>query len=117
MNKRNKKILVAPIIGKVCQLNAYMIANGKRAYKIIQHNYIDELLKQGFGEWLYFREEPGHLVCVLKSQYKPQHKAALKIEQFIKLHENETWQIHERNYRPRRSRGRNGNRRAEAKRS
>lgn len=57
MNKRNKKILVAPIIGKVCQLNAYMIANGKRAYKIIQHNYIDELLKQGYHLFFYARRQ------------------------------------------------------------
>lgn len=82
-----------------------------------QREIADLAYARGFGEWLYFREEPGHMVCVLKAQYKPQRKAALEIEQLIKLHENETWKIHERNYRPRRSRGRSGNRRSASKRS
>ena len=41
LSRRNRQVLYSPIVGKVVALNHYMIEHGKRAYKIVQHNYID----------------------------------------------------------------------------
>ena len=57
MSRRNKRILLSPIIGRVIALNGYMIAHGKRAYKIVQHNYIDTVLKDGCLLFLYARRQ------------------------------------------------------------
>lgn len=57
LSKRNKLILSSPIIGKVIELNQYMIEHGKRAYKIIQHNYIDDMLKDGRILFKYARRQ------------------------------------------------------------
>ena len=47
MNNRTRAALKTPVIGRVVTLNNYMITHGKRAYKIVQHNYIDTILKEG----------------------------------------------------------------------
>lgn len=47
MNNRTRAALKTPVIGRVVTLNKYMITHGKRAYKIVQHNYIDTILKEG----------------------------------------------------------------------
>ena len=57
LNRRNKRILVSPIIGRVIALNKYMILHGERAYKIVKHNYIDDLLKEGGLLFLYARRQ------------------------------------------------------------
>lgn len=57
LNRRNKQILMSPIINKVIALNIYMTEHGKRAYKIVQHNYIDALLKDGSTLFRYARRQ------------------------------------------------------------
>lgn len=57
LSRRNRAILESPIIGRVIQLNQYMIAHGKRAYKIVQHNYIDRLLQEGLTLFMYARRQ------------------------------------------------------------
>lgn len=47
MNSRTYTALKTPVIGRVVMLNRYMINYGKKAYKLIQHNYIDSILKEG----------------------------------------------------------------------
>lgn len=56
-NRRNRRILVSPIIGRVIELNNYMIHHGKQAYKIVQHNYIDAMLKDGCTLFRYARRQ------------------------------------------------------------
>ena len=57
LSRRNRQVLYSPIIGKVVALNHYMIEHGKRAYKIVQHNYIDTLLKDGSTLFRYARRQ------------------------------------------------------------
>ena len=71
-----------------------------------------KLVKDGFGEWLYFREEPNHLICVVRKRYTPQREAEAEIVKLINKIYNETGKAYQRNHRPRRSGGRHGGRRA-----
>ena len=57
MSRRNRAVLVSPIINKVVELNNYMIHHGKQAYKIVQHNYIDAMLKDGCTLFRYARRQ------------------------------------------------------------
>ena len=57
LNRRNKQILISPIIGRVIALNKYMILHGARAYTLVRHNYIDDLLKEGSLLFLYARRQ------------------------------------------------------------
>ena len=60
MNTNNLTAICTPIIGTVVQLNKTMISAGCRAYKIIQHNYIDDMLKKGNLLFMYaFRQVRG----------------------------------------------------------
>ena len=57
LSRRNRAVLVSPIINKVVELNNYMIHHGKQAYKIVQHNYIDAMLKDGCTLFRYARRQ------------------------------------------------------------
>lgn len=166
LSRRNRAVLVSPIINKVVELNNYMIHHGKQAYKIVQHNYIDAMLKDGctlfryarrqllgkdyakrtvelceeleamayfvaafrsvnsyfgimchcrawniqlriadevlrkFGNWLYFRVEPGHLICALKKKYTPRRKAEDEIVKLINEARHVSGKNYQRNCRP-----------------
>lgn len=47
MNSRSSRQLSTPIMGRVILLNQDLITYGGRARKLIQHTYIDDLLKDG----------------------------------------------------------------------
>ena len=57
LSRRNRAVLVSPIINKVVELNNYMIHHGKQAYKIVQHNYIDAMPKDGCTLFRYARRQ------------------------------------------------------------
>jgi len=57
LSRRNRRILESPIIGRVIELNRYMLQYGKQAYKVVQHNYIDSILQDGYILFRYARRQ------------------------------------------------------------
>ena len=48
MHQRTRKRLFTPIIGRVAILNEYVLRKRGAAKKVIQYNYVDDMLKQCF---------------------------------------------------------------------
>ena len=48
MKKRTQERLFTPIIGRVATLNEYILRRRGKAKKVVQYNYIDDLIKQCF---------------------------------------------------------------------
>ena len=48
MKKRTRERLLTPLIGRVAMLNEYVLQRRGKAKKVMQYNYIDDLLKQCF---------------------------------------------------------------------
>ena len=44
-----------------------------------QRRLAEKVEKSGFGEWLYFSEKPGHLVCRIKADYKQSRMSAVEL--------------------------------------
>jgi len=65
----------------------------------IQLRIADEVLRK-FGNWLYFRVEPGHLICALKKKYTPRRKAEDEIVKLINEARHVSGKNYQRNCRP-----------------
>ena len=48
MHQRTRKRLFTPMIGRVAMLNEYVLRKRGKAKKVIQYNYVDDMLKQCF---------------------------------------------------------------------
>ena len=75
--------------GLMCHCNSYKI-----------QRRIAEEARRIFGQWLYFKTKPGHIICVVKKQYTPVAKAiAEMVELSQNLKQYETWKNHRRSHR------------------
>lgn len=57
LSGRNKRILQSPIIGRVVELNKYIIAHGVKAPKLLQHHYICKMWDKGAILFEYARRQ------------------------------------------------------------
>lgn len=48
MKKRTQERLFTPVIGRVAVLNEYVLRKRGKAKKVVQYNYIDDMVKQCF---------------------------------------------------------------------
>lgn len=58
-----------------------------------QQRIKDRVLEMGYGKYLYFKEEPNHVVCELKAEYKAVNRSAKDIEDIDEFLFNTKYQI------------------------